>query len=73
LDSSSIAVLVVGVIVLIVVAALWMRRQRVNKDKIPLFNCSITTDGKELGNPNSPDVYDCVEVKDDSMKPDEKT
>jgi hypothetical protein len=73
LDSVGIAVLIVGVIVLIAVAALWMKRHRANKDKIPLFNCTITTDGKESGNPNSPDVYDCVEVKDDSIKPDEKT
>jgi hypothetical protein len=66
LDTTIIAALVVGVIVLVAVAAIWMKRHRVNKDKIPLFTCTITSDGKESGNPNSPDVYDCVEVKDDA-------
>ena len=65
--------LVVGVILLIAVAALWMKRYRVNKDKIPLFNCSITSNGKESSNPNSPDVYNCVEAKDDTIKPNKET
>jgi hypothetical protein len=73
LDTTIIAALIVGVIILIAVAAIWMKRHRVNKDKIPLFNCTITIDGKESGKPNSPDVYDCIEAKDDSIRPDKET
>jgi FtsZ-interacting cell division protein ZipA len=65
LDATIIAALVVVVIILIAVAALWKKRRRVLKDKIPSFKCKIASKGKESGKPNSPDVYDCVEVKDD--------
>ncbi len=67
------AILVVGSVILIAISALWVKRHRERKDKIPLFNCTITSDGKESGNPNSPDVYDCIEVKDESTKPDKGT
>ncbi len=60
---TTIAALVVGVIVLIAIAAMWMKRHRVNKDKAPVFNCTIAN---ESGKSNSSDVYDCVEVKDDT-------
>jgi hypothetical protein len=65
---TTIAVLVVGVIVLIAIAALWLKRHRVNKDKTPVFNCTIASESVK---PNSPDIYDCVEVKDD--RSDEET
>ena len=60
------------VIFLIAIAALWAkhwieyRHHKKNEDKIPLFNCSITRDGKESGVPNSADVYDCVEADEDT-------
>jgi hypothetical protein len=73
LDATIITALVVVIIILIAIAAIWMKRHRVKKDEIPLFNCTIASDRKESGNPNSPDVYDCVEVKDDAIKPDKET
>jgi hypothetical protein len=71
-------IIAVFVIVLIAIAALWAKRwiedrqHKENDDKIQLFNCSITSEGKESGVPNSADVYDCVEADEDTGTSDQK-
>jgi hypothetical protein len=69
-DIIIIAAFIIGVIVLIGIAALWMKRRKADEDKVPLFNCSITSEGKESGVPDSADVYDCVEADEDSKTSD---
>ncbi len=67
---TTIAALIIGIIVLIAITALWLKRHQVNMDKTPIFNCTIAS---ESTNPNSRDVYDCVEIKDSTQKSEEES
>ena len=66
-----IAAFVIGIIILIAIVVPWIKRRimdrqhKENEDKIPLFNCSIASEGKESVEAKSADVYDCVEADED--------
>lgn len=45
----------------------WIRDRTLKGDgePIPLFNCSIASKGNGSGGPDSGDLYDCVETKEE--------
>lgn len=48
----------------------WIRARTLKGDDepIPLFNCSIASRGNGSGGPDSGDLYDCVETKEEIDK-----
>ncbi len=68
------AIIVVAIIAILALFAPGIRRwikgkrHRGKGEKIPLFNCSITSKGDDDNMPNSVDVYDCVEADEKDAK-----
>lgn len=64
------AAIIIGVALIVIFAPRikrWIRDRTLkgNDEPIPLFNCSIASKGNGSGGPNSGDIYDCVETKDE--------
>lgn len=62
--------IIIGVALIVIFAPRikrWIRDRTLkgNDEPIPFFNCSIASKGNESGGPDSADIYDCVESKEE--------